>query len=358
MTCADSILDNTLLVKTGIILALSVILLISFVGNILIIITVYKRKELRKTINYFIVNMAVSDFVYPLTIIPLSLIETASSSRQWYIGGTVGLSFCKITRYLQHVSVSVSVESLIWIALDRFVAVVFPMKVHLISLKFHVFAISSTWIIAMAINSSDLYTYGLVEIKKETSCRYVENELFSFMNDGKVHVYALHVLPMITLAILYCVIAVTLRKQDKVLGSAEPHRRNEMKRQAIKMSLCTMAAFCLCTLPMTLFNIVVDYDIQVPCKLYKTLSLLSDLMFYLSSGINPVICFSFVGSYRRGLKEILNSTPNSCFNKRSTARNIKTDGKYGITLQRVRAGNYGRAGRVTPKNSRESLNIE
>lgn len=357
MTCADSILDNTLLVKTGIILALSVILLISFVGNILIIITVYKREELRKTINYFIVNMAVSDFVYPLTIIPLSLIKIASSSRQWYIGGTVGLSFCKIARYLQHVSVSVSVESLIWIALDRFVAVVFPMKVHLISLKFHVFAISSTWIIAMAINSSDLYTYELVKTKKETSCRYVDNELFSFMNDSKVHVYVLHVLPIITLVILYCVIAVTLRKQDKVLGSPEPHRRNEMKRQAIKMSLCTMAAFCLCTLPMTLFNIVVDYDIQVPCELFKPLSLLSDLMFYLSSGINPIICFSFVGSYRRGLKEILNSTPNSCFSKRSTARNMETDGKDGITLQRLRAGNYG-SGRVTPKNSRESLSIE
>ena len=354
-TC--DIFDNPLLVKTGIILALSIILLISFVGNILIIITVYKREELRKTINFFIANMAVSDFVYPLTIIPLSLIEIASSSRQWYIGGTVGLFFCKITRFLQHVSVSVSVASLIWIALDRFVAVVLPMKVHLISVKFRVFAISSTWILAMAVHSSDLYTYRLVEMNKEISCKHVKNEIFSFMNDGKVHVYVLHVLPLITLAILYCLIAVTLRKQDKVLGSAEPHQHNQRKRQAIKMSLCTIAAFCICTLPLTLLNIVDDYKIQVPCKLYKPFSFLSDLVFYLSSGINPLICFSFVGSYRHGLKEILNFSPDSCFKKQSTERNMETDGTDGITLHRFKAGNYG-SGRVTPKTSREFLRIE
>ena len=169
------ILDNSSPAQIGKLLSLSIIFLSSLVGNILIIIIVHKRFELRNTINYFIVNMAVSDFVYPLTVLPISLTEIASSSRQWYVAGTAGLIFCKIKSYLQHVSFHVSTQSLIWIALDRFVAVIFPMKTYLISSRVRVIAISSTWIVAMVINSVDFYTFGPVEINKETVCIYSNN---------------------------------------------------------------------------------------------------------------------------------------------------------------------------------------
>ena len=144
-------------VKISLMVVLSIICFLSLVGNTLIIITVYKRPELKKTVNYFIVNMAVSDFVFPLTAIPASLAELLSSSWQWPIGGTAGLILCKLRNYVMAVSLTVSIESLVWIALDRFVAVVWPMKVHLITSKFRCFAIASTWIVALMVNSTDLY---------------------------------------------------------------------------------------------------------------------------------------------------------------------------------------------------------
>ena len=45
-----------------------VILLASIFGNILIIIIVYKNRELRKSVNYFIVNMAVLDLLFPCLV--------------------------------------------------------------------------------------------------------------------------------------------------------------------------------------------------------------------------------------------------------------------------------------------------
>lgn len=303
-TC--DIFDNSLPVKTGMILAFSIIFLSGLVGNILIIMTVCKRQELQKTVNYFIVNMAVSDFVFPLTAIPVGLIAIATGSQQWYVGGTAGLAFCKMQTYLGHVSVFVSLVSLVWIALDRFVAVVLPMKVHLISWKFRAFAIATTWILSVVINSLDLYTYGLTEENKVTICKYQNNEVFSFMNDGKVHVYVLHVFPLFVLTILYCVIVVVLRKQDKRLGSSGMHKKDQRKQKAMKMSLCVIAAFCICNLPLTLENIFQDYKVKIPCKWSKPFSFIADIMFYLSSAINPIICFLFVGSYRRGLRELFN----------------------------------------------------
>ena len=44
------------------------------VGNTLIIATVYKRKEFRKTVNFFMVNMAASDLVFLLISTPFLLI--------------------------------------------------------------------------------------------------------------------------------------------------------------------------------------------------------------------------------------------------------------------------------------------
>lgn len=172
------IFDTSFPVQTGQILGFSIMLLSSFLGNILIVVTVYKRDELRKTINYFIVNMALSDFVYPLTDIPVALIQIATGSGQWPIGGTAGLISCRIKNYLEHVSVTISAQSLMWIALDRFMAVVLPMKAHLISSRFRAVAIASTWIVAMILNSSDLYTYWLVDTNSEAVCRYLDNNPF------------------------------------------------------------------------------------------------------------------------------------------------------------------------------------
>ena len=333
-TC--DVLHNTPPAKIGKILALSLILLSSFIGNILIIITVYKRQELRKTINYFIVNMAVSDFVYPLTDIPVELTEIATSSRHWYIGGTAGSIFCKILSYLTHISVTVSIQSLVWIALDRFLAVLLPMKAHYVSSRFRTFAIASTWIVATAINSTDLYTNGLVNINKKTHCTVLKSKTFSFFND-KVHIYVIHIIPLTILAILYCAIAVTLRRQDKVLSSRAVHGQDQRKRQAMKMSLCVIGAFLICSLPMTIYNILTDYKIPVPCMFEKPFSFVSDLMFYLSSTINPIICFSFVGSYRRGLREMFNSSLEWCWNRRPTTQNAQeTNGQDGIALRRIR----------------------
>ena len=52
--------------KIGQTIALSLILPVSLVGNSLIVLIVYKTPTLRKPINYFFTNMAISDLLYPI----------------------------------------------------------------------------------------------------------------------------------------------------------------------------------------------------------------------------------------------------------------------------------------------------
>ncbi|XP_067057603.1 neuropeptide Y receptor type 1-like [Acropora muricata] len=332
------IFDNSPLVKTTVMLALSVVILMNLVGNTLIIITVYKHKELRRTVNYFIVNVAFSDLIYALCDISVEATNMAKSSIQWLITGTAGLVFCKLTYYMGHISVSVSVGSCIWIALDRFVAVVLPMKAHLLSTRFRTYAIVSTWLAAIAVNLPDMFAYELAYDKhtKETSCKSVSNDTWSFM-DGETHLYLIHVFPMAVLALLYCLIAVMLRKKDKTLSGANSKTKmNPRKRRAFRMSLCILAAFYICTLPITVQNTFQQYNIKLPCKAEKPLSFIGNLMFFLSTSINPVICFAFIGSYRNGLREIVHSWLDFCGCQRSREKNPETARIKRITPQNVR----------------------
>lgn len=77
-------------------------------------------KTMRTTINFFIVNMAMSDLLFPVFVFPLLLTEIYTSGF-----GPLGRTICLVLFQLLYISSWVSIQSLILIALDRFVAVVF-----------------------------------------------------------------------------------------------------------------------------------------------------------------------------------------------------------------------------------------
>ena len=62
--------DSLNALNIGNTVAYSIILVASLVGNSLVGIIVYKTKTMRKTINFFIVNMAMSDLLFSLFAFP------------------------------------------------------------------------------------------------------------------------------------------------------------------------------------------------------------------------------------------------------------------------------------------------
>ena len=147
--------------KIGLTFADCLIFLVSLAGNTVIGIIVYKTKTMRKPINFLIVNMAMSDLLFPIFSIPRVIQRLYINS--WLIGGPLGQALCKLACFLPRVSIVVSIQSLVLIAVDRFGAVVFPLRSPLISSKLCPFLILATWIIAMAVQSPYLFAYKLFE---------------------------------------------------------------------------------------------------------------------------------------------------------------------------------------------------
>ncbi|XP_068696393.1 QRFP-like peptide receptor [Montipora foliosa] len=317
---------------------MSIILLISLVGNTLIIVVVYKRKELRKTVNFFIVNMAVSDMIFPLMKIPVLLVNEATDSFRWQVRGATGLILCILLFLLWNISTTVSVQSLLWIAVDRFVAVVFPMKIKMISSRFRAVVIASTWIVAVVINLKDFY---VVKVEKEVCVEDTEASMI-YKVSSYIIIAGVWAAPLIVMTILYCAIGVTLLRRHKMVVRVNMifmNQKNKRNYRAIKMSVCIMAAFYCCFVSHVAYlilkvsgkweSLVTDTTF---CSFPDLIWFLSYLGLFLSSITNPIICLMFVERYRRAIKDIC-----FCLKSRESNRNDVENGKLAqITLQTIR----------------------
>jgi len=210
---------NPIAAKIGTTFAYGLIFLVSLAGNTVIGIIVYKTKTMRKPINILIVNMAMSDLLFPIFLIPLDIKLLYTYS--WLIGGPLGQVLCKLVTFSLDVSIYVSVQSLVLIAVDRFGAVVFPIRSPLISLKLCPFFILATWIVAMAINSPVLLIYKLVELPGGLECELHWEEAFREFSSYKNYVLSCLVIfiliPLLLITILYITIYIKL-KSHKIPG--------------------------------------------------------------------------------------------------------------------------------------------
>ena len=298
--------------KIGQTIALSLILPVSLVGNSLVVLIVYKTPTLRKPINYFIANMAISDLLYPIFWQPWFL--SSLHAKSWLIGGQLGQALCKFVSFSGSVSTVVSTQNLILIAVDRFGAVVFPLRSPLIRSKLTPFFILATWIVAMAVNSPDLFTYELLqENSGEIYCTERWEKAFgesSSSTDFTVASYIVFIyLPVMLLAILYSIIFIKLKTQAHPgeQSANNQQQRNRRNRNVLQMSIAIVVVFVICWLPHTTYVLMGRYStssthFSCGILIFKEVS---NVMVHAYCAINPLICFLFSSHYRQALQRLM-----------------------------------------------------
>ena len=298
--------------KIGQIIALSLILAGSLTANSYIVLIVYKTQTLRKPINYFIANMAMSDLLYSIFWVPYLLSELHTS---WLIGGQFGQTLCKLVPFFADVSSIVSVQNLILIAVDRFGAVVFPLRSPLIRSKLCPFFISATWIVAAAFISPHLFTYQLVEYSGEMLCEMRWTKTFgessSFADFRLAGSILFTYIPVMLLVLLYSIILIKLKTQAHPGEQSAniQQQNNRRNRNVLHMSIAIVLVFVICWLPFTINFLIIGYPAASSMHLSCGFRLYYDVMNYMTVGysaINPIICFVFSSNYRQGLKRLMN----------------------------------------------------
>jgi len=92
------------------------ILYMFFSGNALVCIVIIKKRDMRTVTNLFLLNMALSDILSTVFAIP-SLLAIEISPQYWPLGDFM----CRATRVISTISVSVSIYTMVALALERYV---------------------------------------------------------------------------------------------------------------------------------------------------------------------------------------------------------------------------------------------
>ena len=202
---------------------------------------------MRKPINFFIVNMTMSDLLSPIIWIPWWIQNLYSDS--WLIGGPLGQAICKLIVFSGDLSAAVSIQSLALIAVDRFGAVLCPLRSPLISSKLCPFFILATWIVAMAVNSPELFAFKLAEYLGKLVCERHWNEVFGELSSIEHYLLSYIVvftfIPLGMITILYTIIYLKLKSQ-KIPGAQSANarqRRQQRERNVLKMAVSIVIGF-------------------------------------------------------------------------------------------------------------------
>ena len=287
---------------------LAVTSLAAVIGNLLVFVAVYKTPILRTSTNYYYVNMAVSDFLSSIATWPLYLTDEIITSRGSLIQGSLATAGCKVGLLMRNISYSVSILSLGLIAVDRFIATVYPLKVTLLTKNIRASLLLSTWLFSIGCCFPSFLYSSVETIGHESFCRLVLNAT------GTIIYYIFCLLMLITsysaITILYLRIMLALRRRLQPEHGTEDinaeHKRSKNNQNAMKIFKSIVVAFFICWFPFGIYLIlkivVPELFVRDKCKFILGFSYF--VFPTLTAVINPMILFSFSSNFRHALKDM------------------------------------------------------
>ena len=291
-------------------------LLVSLTGNILLMVTFVRMK---KNITILIANMAASDLLVAIFLIPRLITREITGSNAFLVHGIGGILLCKMCTFLSDMSLSVSTQSMVFIAMERFLAVAHPFLYKKITVKTRRVFIALTWIMATVLHSPYFYTFRLVTRKAHngTDNQYCETSWEpAFRDESAQFRYNIFLfatvlfLPLVAVSVLYVLLVIKLRRPDKMvtcLNENRARRKNERNRNLKKMVTATLTAFLICW---TLYIVINFLRLISPATLPKC-SKSFEIVDYISrvlassySCVNPCLCFIFLRIFSRELSAL------------------------------------------------------
>lgn len=186
-------------------IVLTLIIISTIVGNILVILSVFTYKPLRIVQNFFIVSLAVADLTVAILVLPLNV--AYSILGQWVFG----IYVCKMWLTCDIMCCTSSILNLCAIALDRYWAITDPINyAQKRTLERVLFMIGVVWVLSLVISSPPLLGWNdwPDEFEPDTPCRLTSQPGFViFSSSGSFYI------PLVIMTVVYFEIYLATKKR-------------------------------------------------------------------------------------------------------------------------------------------------
>lgn len=291
----------------------SIICLLGFVGNSLVIITYAFYKRTKSMTDVFLLNVAVADLLFVLSL-PLIVYNQLSS---WSMGTTV----CKILSGSYSVNLYSGTLLLACISVDRYIAIVQARRsFRLRSLARSHLICAVIWTAAVLLSVPTFYYYNLYRPSHSLEVFMLEDDNltssalqnvceFQFLDIStawrtKVSVPSTQlavgfILPLLIMAFCYSAVILTLLRA-----------RNSHRHKAVRVVLAVVVVFIGCHLPYNvtlLYHTVTMFQLE-SCEKSDVLHVaktVTQTVAYLHCCLNPVL-YAFIGAkFRNHFRRIV-----------------------------------------------------
>ena len=270
-------------------------------GNLLVIISICHFKQLQTPTNFFLLSLAVSDFLVGLIVLPLYFIMLIELQRCF---STV---YCKIFKVAAFFLTFVSIYNVALIAVDRCFAICYPFQYSVkMTLNAALRLIAILWLSSIIYNMVLLYFNGNIPDLKENitciECAVQYTEIWAI-----VDCVIIFIVPCLTIMVMYLkIFSVAKNHANKIRCAQKCTKTNDgsvtSERKAAKAIGVLVSVFLLCLLP---YYICAFLEVYIRSKAMRVASSNTLTLIYLNSAINPIIYALFYPWFQRCVKLIL-----------------------------------------------------
>lgn len=276
-------------------------------GNALVFIAVWKDKSLRTTPNVFVVNLAVTDFLFCVAVLPLT--SATFIQGEWKLG----FYGCSLQALLFSTNVNATLVTMSTISINRFILIRHRIKYKSVFTKRNVtFMIFGIWSYAILVASRPFYGMG----------KYVFNPNNAFCSIDKNPDSASRISRFVAYFTLYANIIIVMRCYIGIYRTVRQHRRqiktsqensgysreNQGLRKEVgedvhiaKTLFVVICLFGICWFPTAVTGIVVVFSTTIPGLVQEMLM----LTVCLASVVNPLVYAVRNRRFRRTFKRII-----------------------------------------------------